>query len=289
VAADGSGQYLFTDVPDGTYTITPTRTAYTFTPASKTITLGGADAGGVDFTGALASNVVFFDDFQGTAIDTGQWTVMNREGDTGNGEVQCYTPANATATGGNLQITSQVQASTCSGNSYNYTSAMLQWTTFNFTYGTVEMRAKMAGGQGTWPALWLLGANCQASNVNSADNVAPCNWPSAGSDEIDITEIKGGALNTVWQNVISGSSGFQTCTPTTTDVSQNWHTYGLVWAPGSLTWTIDGVQTCRFTKQIPSTPMFLMINTAMGGGGGGTINNATLPQTLLVDYVKVSK
>ena len=280
---------MFAGIPDGTYTVTPTRTAYSFTPTSRSVTLSGADSGGVNFTGAVASNVVFFDDFLGSSVDTSQWTVMNREGDQSNSELQCYTPANAAVTGGNLQITSRVQPSTCSGHSSNYTSAMLQWTSFNFTYGTVEIRAKMAGGQGTWPALWFLGSNCQASNINSADNVAPCSWPNVGSDEIDMTEIKGGALTTVWQNVISGSSGFQTCKPTTSDVSQNWHTYGLVWAPGSLTWTIDGVQTCKFTSQIPSTPMFLLINTAMGGGGGGSINDATLPQTLLVDYVKVSK
>ena len=35
--------------------------------------------------------------------------------------------------------------------------------------------------------------------------------------------------------------------------------------------------------------MVLIINTAVGGIGGGTVNNATLPQTMLVDYVKVTK
>jgi beta-glucanase (GH16 family) len=145
----------------------------------------------------------------------------------------------------------------------------------------------MAGGRGPWPAVWLLGANCQQSNVQSADNVPPCAWPQPGSDEIDITEIKQGALTTVWQNVISGNSGFQTCTPSTSDVSQQFHTYSLVWGPGSLTWKIDGIQTCRFSNNIPSTPMFLMINIAMGGHGGGAISDGTLPQQLMVDYIKV--
>jgi beta-glucanase (GH16 family) len=165
---------------------------------------------------------------------------------------------------------------------------MVQWSAFNFTYGTVEFRAKMAGGQGTWPAIWLLGANCQSTNVNSADSSGACNWPQPGSDEIDITEIKGGDQTTVWQNVISGGSGFQTCTPKTTDVSQNWHVYQLVWTTGALIWKIDGTQTCKFTSNIPSNPMFLLINTAMGGAGGA-VNNSTLPQTLQVDYVKVTQ
>jgi hypothetical protein len=32
-----------------------------------------------------------------------------------------------------------------------------------------------------------------------------------------------------------------------------------------------------------------MIDIAMGGSGGGPINDATLPQTMYVDYVKISK
>jgi beta-glucanase (GH16 family) len=166
---------------------------------------------------------------------------------------------------------------------------MVQWTSFNFTYGTVEFRAKMAGGQGTWPAVWMLGADCQAGNIQSANNIAPCNWPQVGSDEIDVTEIKNGALTTVWQNVISGNSGVQTCTPTTSDVTQNWHTYNLEWALDSLIWKIDGTETCRFTNNIPSTPMFLIINVAIGGGGGGAVDDFTLPQTMSVDYVKVTQ
>jgi beta-glucanase (GH16 family) len=134
----------------------------------------------------------------------------------------------------------------------------------------------------------MLGANCQASNLSSADNTGSCNWPQQGSDEIDITEIKSGDQTTVWQNVISGASGFQTCTPKTTDVSQNWHVYQLVWTAGALTWKIDGKETCKFTSNIPSNPMFLMVNTAMGGAGG-VVNGSTLPQTLQVDYVKVTQ
>jgi beta-glucanase (GH16 family) len=236
--------------------------------------------------------VIFYDDFTGTALSS-EWVALDRHGDYSNNELQCYLPANVTVGNSYLTIVSEAQTETCGDSdhapaTWNYTSGMVQWQTFNFTYGTVEYRAKMAGGQGTWPAIWLLGANCQASNISSADNTGACNWPQPGSDEIDITEIKGGALQTVWQNVISGNSGFQSCTPTTTDVSQNWHVYDLIWASGSLIWEIDGVQTCKFTSSIPSHAMFLMINTAMGGAGG-TVNNATLPQTLQVDYVKVTQ
>src|SRR6185503_15547652 len=115
-----------------------------------------------------------------------------------------------------------------------------------------------------------------------------CPWPDAGSEEIDITEIKNSDLTTVWQNLISTARGTLSCTPTTTDVSQGFHDYALVWAPGSLVWKIDGVATCRYTGTIPSGPMFLLIDAALGGGGG-PVDPSTLPQTLRVDYVKVTQ
>jgi beta-glucanase (GH16 family) len=227
--------------------------------------------------------LVFNEDFQGSALSNA-WVAMNRPGDGNNNEKQCYLPSNAVVTGDLLALTSKVDSS-CQG--YSYTSAMVQWRSYNFTYGTVEVRAKMAGGTGTWPAAWLLGANCQQTNVISADNAPPCSWPNPGSDEIDIAEIKNSNLSTVWQNVISGSSGFQTCTPTTANTSQNWHVYSIEWSAGSLVWKIDGQTTCSFTRNIPSTPMFLMLNVAVGGNGGGTVVNSTLPQTMSVDYVRV--
>ncbi len=242
-------------------------------------------------TATPSQSAIFFDDFTGSVLESA-WTALNRQGDQGDGEEECYNPSQVSISNGNLVITSIAQTTTCgdrdnSPSQFPYLSGMVQWTSFNFTYGTVEFRAKMAGGQGTWPAVWMLGANCQTTSILSAENTG-CNWPQPGSDEIDITEIKGGALTMVWQNVISGNSGFQTCEPTATAVSENFHVYQLVWAPGSLIWKIDGTQTCQFANNIPSTPMFLIINTAMGGAGG-SVNPSTLPQTMSIDYVKVTQ
>jgi serine protease len=47
--ADAGGAYSFADVADGTYTVTPTKTGITFTPASRSVTVKGADVTGVDF------------------------------------------------------------------------------------------------------------------------------------------------------------------------------------------------------------------------------------------------
>lgn len=60
--------------------------------------------------------------------------------------------------------------------------------------------------------------------------------------------------------------------------------------PRSPIWEIDGATTCTIQQSyVPSTPMFVIINTAIGGVGGGTVDNSTLPQAMSVDYVKVTQ
>jgi beta-glucanase (GH16 family) len=228
-----------------------------------------------------SGQTVFYDEFKGAGLDTAAWVAMNRPGDASNHETGCYRPSNV-ATGAGLALTSKADAS-CS---FGYTSAMVQWRSYNFLYGTVDVRAKMAGGTGTWPAIWLLGADCQASNVTTPDNVGSCHWPQPGSDEIDIAEILSSDHSHVNQQIHT-SSGAPGCGATVSDVSQNWHTYTFVWSKGKAVWQIDGTTTCTITQSVPSTPMFLIINTAMGGDGGGTIDASTLPQTLTVNYVRV--
>src|SRR6185436_20601883 len=50
VAVDPAGAFTFSALPNGTYTITPSRTNYTFTPATQTVTVSGASVTGVAFT-----------------------------------------------------------------------------------------------------------------------------------------------------------------------------------------------------------------------------------------------
>jgi hypothetical protein len=50
-ASDGS--YSFTDLSNGiSYTITPSKRPYTFTPPNAGVVINGADVTGVDFTGS---------------------------------------------------------------------------------------------------------------------------------------------------------------------------------------------------------------------------------------------
>ena len=56
--ADPSGNYTFTGVLNGTYTVTPTKTGVTMTPATRSVTIAGASMGSINFTATVSANPV---------------------------------------------------------------------------------------------------------------------------------------------------------------------------------------------------------------------------------------
>lgn len=234
----------------------------------------------------------FCDEFSGSSLDTSKWVAVNSHGDLSNSESECYTGTNVAEGGGLLTETVENRAFTCpdTTGANNYPSGAIQMKSFSFLYGTVEVRARMAGCGGCWPAIWLLGSDCQSPAFMVNGNDPPgCNWPQAGSQEIDIAEFFSSASFTSVHNaaITSGGSTANFGTSAITDASTNFHVYTLVWAPGSATFKVDGVQVNHFTSNVASTPCFLIVNTAIGGNGG-TIVNSTLPKTTQIDYVHVT-
>lgn len=49
---NSNGDYSFSGLSNGSYTVTPSLTGYTFDPTSRNVTISGADVSGVDFTAA---------------------------------------------------------------------------------------------------------------------------------------------------------------------------------------------------------------------------------------------
>jgi hypothetical protein len=275
----------------------------------STIPAGASCIIGVDFQPTLekdyAGKITIVDNAQGsphtvTLAGTGteqsakglsnQWIAFNRAGSPNSGQ-QCFLPSNVAAGKGALTLTAQHVNSTCASmdfpraSSYPYTSAELAMKRFNFLYGTVEFKGKFGGGakSGSWPAVWLYDASCQNSDPTGTDN-------NCTAEEIDMTEILSGNFSQVAQNLhIPKQKYDKTCLARVTDVSLNYHTYDLVWAPGSLVWKIDGKKTCSMTSKIPSHSMYLKIDVFVGGNTGGTVNNATFPWTTTIQYVRVTQ
>ncbi len=55
--ADASGNYSFSGLNNGSYTVTPSNTGFTYTPPSQTVTISGANLPGVNFTGVQTYSI----------------------------------------------------------------------------------------------------------------------------------------------------------------------------------------------------------------------------------------
>lgn len=59
VTADASGNFTFSGLPNGSYTIAPAKSGFGFNPASQSATINGADVAGIDFVTAPAGSQTF--------------------------------------------------------------------------------------------------------------------------------------------------------------------------------------------------------------------------------------
>ncbi len=230
------------------------------------------------------NNLVWEDDFNTDgAPDATKWTYDIGTGTNGwgNNEVQYYTDRadNAVVSNGNLVITAKKESFSGS----DYTSARLKTQgLYNFTYGRVEVRAKLPGDAGTWPAIWMLGSNFPTVG-----------WPQSG--EIDIMEQTGADKNTVlatchWFDTGNNIKADFGQTTSITNASSEFHVYTMEWTDQSITVYLDDVKYYELTNS-SSLPFndnfFLILNVAMGGTLGGTIDAGFNESTMEVDYVRV--
>jgi beta-glucanase (GH16 family) len=265
--------------PDATPPVTPSATPSATPPVTTAAPSAEAAPGDADEG--------FVDDFDGASLDDDRWVAVERDSDVSNDEQGCYLADNVTVADGLLHIGTQSDPEGCRSIDVDqdYSSGMVQWRSFAFTYGRLEVRAKVSGGRGPWPAIWLLGTDCQANNPIDANDFA-CNWPQPGSDEIDVAEFLDGDFSQVNHQIHSEDS-HPGCRSEVPDPVDDWHVYALEWSPDELSFEVDGDVTCVLDEAVPSTAKFLLINTAVGGVGGGDIEPSSMPADLWIDYVRV--
>lgn len=236
----------------------------------------------VDIT--VASAIIWSDEFNYTGTpDPNKWGYDIGTGNNGwgNAEQQYYTDRseNAYVSNGTLKITAK--AENYNGKSYT-SSRLLTKGKFVMQFGKVEFRAKLPKGGGTWPAIWMLGSDI--------DQVG---WPACG--EIDIMEHLGNQENKIYHTLhYPGHSGGNATglNHMINNATSEFHIYTMEWTEASIQFFVDS--TLKYTFPNNSTVpynhnFFLILNVAMGGNFGGTIDPAFANSAMEIDYVRVYK
>ena len=230
--------------------------------------------------------LIWSDEFDANgAPNASKWGYNTGTGDNGwgNNESQYYTDRleNAQVEGGLLKITAKKEDFMGA----EYTSArLLTAGKFEFTYGRIDVRAKLPAGGGVWPAIWMLGAN-----------FGSVGWPACG--EIDIMEYVGNNPGHISSALHTTSSSGATVNYKATSISNEtteFHLYSAIWTENSITFLLDDVEYYTYNpspKNDATWPFynnqFIILNIAMGGNLGGTIDPNFNTSTMEIDYVRV--
>jgi len=232
--------------------------------------------------------LVWSDEFEKPgAPDPAKWGY--EKGMIRNGEKQFYTdkrPENARVEDGKLIIEARKEKM----DRGEFTSAsVISAGHGEWTYGRVEVKAKLPAARGTWPAIWML-----------PTDIGKVGWPLCG--EIDIMEHVGydpgkihGTLHSEAFNHTKGTQRSGTIQAPT--FAKDFHVYAMDWSKDRITIELDGKTYATFDRkegdkaeQWPfQKPFYLILNLAIGGSWGGVkgIDETAFPQRMEIDYVRV--
>ncbi|MBQ2676299.1 MAG: glycoside hydrolase family 16 protein [Clostridia bacterium] len=272
----------------------------------------------------------FVDDFNGTTLNTSNWTYYTRNYNAA--EQSVNRKENVNVKDGSLVITGKKEDRQYTGSAETWETPKTSYFTGGainsqgkkeYTYGRLEIMAKLPYSYGMWPAFWTQGTNR--------------GWPWGG--EIDIMEFVGGVDQ--WNNYRDDeyNSGLHWCDPKLgddkawstgldvklTDPDSVWNRtdtkmstggkfelLGLSAKGGTLAdeWRICGLEWTKdkmyfycndevyLTIDITKTSMreayhknhYMILNLVMGGSWAGTPDEAkgtVWPQEFKVEWVKV--
>lgn len=205
----------------------------------------------------------------------------------GNNELEYYTERrleNARVEDGHLIITAIKEDM----GSKAYSSARLVTREKgDWTYGRIEVKAKLPTGVGTWPAIWMLSTDWSYGG-----------WPESG--EIDIMEHVGyepdkiyGTVHTkAYHHSIGTQKGGEVVVD---DCEEEFHVYAIEWSHSKIDFFVDDNKYFTFSKEEGSDKwpfdqrFHLLLNIAVGGNWGGVkgVDESIFPQEMKVDYVRV--
>ncbi len=161
---------------------------------------------------------------------------------------------------------------------------------FTFTYGKIEVLAKVPKGKGTWPAIWMM------PNEDTFGH-----WPKSG--EIDIMEHVGNdldnfimCLHTEAHNHVNGDA--YGAKQVVDGLSDDFQLFSLDWEANQITYYINNEKLVSYKRGEDGKdethrgwpfihPYYLILNLAIGGMLGGEVDYNSFPQEFVIKDIKV--
>jgi len=243
-----------------------------------------------DASGPLFSDLVWSDEFNRPgAPDTFLWsydTAGNASG-WGNNEWQFYTDGreeNAYIQDGFLHI--KAIREEMQGKAFS-SARLVTRGKGDWLFGRLEVRAKLPGSRGIWPAIWMLPTDWDYGG-----------WPKSG--EIDIMEHVGYMPDSVFASVHTETYNHVIGTQKTKgyylpDLHEQFHVYSMEWEPDRIRIFVDSIAYFTFIKETAEPRLWpfdkrfhLLLNVAVGGNWGAVqgVDSTGFPQEMIVDYVR---
>lgn len=224
-----------------------------------------------------AWRLLFNDEFEGDTLSLRRWTPNWLADDdravtkpVNRSELSCYDPAQISVSRGSARL--RVTKRSCTddkGDGYAYASGLMQSAgKFEFSYGYAEARLFLSPDAGNncgpnWAAFWLNGAEPER---DGEIDVMECLSRNNVAWHYHTAQISTGATPPSWNG--------------TMPITDGWHTFGVDWQQGSLTFFFDGVHVGEQTDGVTGAPHYLIINLATSG-------DEVKEEALMVDYVRV--
>lgn len=243
----------------------------------------------IGITLAQFKKLVWSDEFNYKGLpDKSKWGYDTGGHGWGNNELQYYTAGrkeNARVAKGKLTI--EAIREPFKGNAYS-SARLVSKHKGDWTYGRIEIKAKLPHGRGIWPAIWMLPTDWKYGD-----------WPRSG--EIDIMEFVGYMPDSVFATAHTGAYNHVLGTQSTkglylNDLVDAFHVYSIEWTADKIDFFVDGKQYQQFAnngKGIDAWPFdqafHIILNIAVGGNWGASkgMDESIYPQKMEIDYVRV--
>jgi len=161
---------------------------------------------------------------------------------------------------------------------------------FSFTYGRIDIEARLPMGKGTWPALWMMSEDGRYGR-----------WPKSG--EIDIMEHVGRnpgelilCIHTEAYNHRQKEQYYSALQAP--EVKEGFHRYSLEWKENRIIYYLDDEKVVEYVSGQDGRdathrgwpfdhPFYLIMNLAVGGMLGGEPDADDFPQTFVIKSIQV--